>query len=68
MVQVRLNDAERIMLVGMRFTHVVFVKSDVSVEIPGSVQSAFRNENDARKEAYRLSGLYTPGSFEVETL
>ena len=68
MAQARLNDAERIMLVGMRFTHVVFVKRDVSVEIVGSVQSAFRKRADAENEAHRLSSMYRADSFGVETL
>jgi hypothetical protein len=69
MAQARLNDAERIFLIGMRFTHVVFVKKDVSVEVPGSVQSAFRKKADAEKEAARLSSLYAPADgFAVEAL
>jgi citrate synthase len=56
--RIRLDQNERRDLLLMGFNHVVYIDKDVSVEVVGSVQSAFRKERDAEAEAARLSSLY----------
>lgn len=67
----RITLADRAALLAMGFTHIVVIDKDVSVQVPGSVQSAFSHGQDAEAELKRLNEMYAhwaPDAFRVEEL
>jgi hypothetical protein len=42
----------------MGFTHIIVIDKDVSIVVPGAVESAFRHELDAIRECQRLNDMY----------
>lgn len=57
-VQMRLTDDERAQLRSMGFTHGVMIVKDVSVVVPGAVESVFQRKNDAVAERTRLNHMF----------
>jgi hypothetical protein len=58
MTEPRLDAIQRDQLQRMHFTHVIVIAKDVSVQVVGSVQSAFSHGQDAKAECNRLCEMY----------
>lgn len=58
-VPLRMTESEKRVLSGVfGLDYVVYIAEDVSVVVPGTMDSAFKRKGDAEKEAARLSEMY----------
>lgn len=57
-MQIRLSREEIDALVKMGFIYAVVIYRDVSVRVPGAVDSVFHRVGDARREVVRLCNIY----------
>lgn len=67
-IQPRLARDQLDALKSMGFTHIIVIAKDVSVVIPGAVESAFSRKSDAIEEMERLNLIYGDDSHEMQEL